>query len=180
MTGNKEKSWWAPLRKGLFADPDGKHCKQMGNAIWLYGYLHVCADRETGKLDRKYQTISTDTGISMRTLQRMMKRLEKFGYVEITRKPNHLKITITRWISIGKNQSKRTANSGGTEPPYLTSAARSGESLNVFKERTNEERFANSGASIKTPFNERLRPSQPENESGFEFKQRIYKKDHDI
>ncbi len=49
-------NWWTPLWKGLPVEPTAKHYKIMGNALWLYIYLLVYANRLTGKLFRRNST----------------------------------------------------------------------------------------------------------------------------
>lgn len=151
MSKNGNQDWWAPLRKGLFADPTGKHYQRMGTALWLYGYLHEGADWKTGKLERKYETIHFETGISIRTLQRMMNQLKNFGYVEVTRKSQSMVIQITKWRPI------TSANNGGSQkvirhicpsdPPHLTSTANNGVSLNGDKQKGKPSTSANNGGS---------------------------------
>ncbi|MCH7623164.1 MAG: hypothetical protein IIB46_03690 [Nitrospinae bacterium] len=147
----KTNEWWAPLRKGLFADPTGKHYQRMGPALWLYGYLHAGADWKTGKLERKYETIHFETGISIRNLQRMMNQLKKFRYVEVTRKAQSMVIQITKWRPI------TSANNGGSQkvirhicpsdPPHLTSTANNGVSLKGYKQKVKPSTSANNGGS---------------------------------
>ena len=156
MSKNRNQDWWAPLRKGLFADPTGKHYQRMGPALWLYGYLHAGADWKTGKLERKYETIHFETGIPIRNLQRMMNQLKKFGYVDVTRKSQSMVIQITKWRPI--NAIKSSANNGGLEdgvsryicpsdPPHLTSTANNDVSLNRDKQKGKPFTSANSGES---------------------------------
>ena len=48
------------VRNGLILDP--KHREKIGPALFLFLYLMANADYETGKLDRKIDTISDDMG----------------------------------------------------------------------------------------------------------------------
>jgi len=73
-----EKDWWAPVFRSLISY---ENYKNIGNAIWLYLYFLLYADRKTGILFRKYKTIKKDLGVSKKTIQRWLKRLRKCGYL---------------------------------------------------------------------------------------------------
>ena len=40
-----EKQWWAPVWKGLVMDSEAKHYRAMKNAVWLYVYCLLGANR---------------------------------------------------------------------------------------------------------------------------------------
>ena len=152
--------WFARIREGLFKDPSGKHRKRMGEAIWLYGYFHICADLETGQLVRTYKTITNDTGISERTARRMVSKLQKYGYIHTNRLARGLAIQITKWESVKK--TKRAAISGlskigesghlcPSDRPPVTRAAISGLSPTNENNRTKHGTSATSGRSNETP-----------------------------
>ena len=107
MSDNVKKDWWAGIRNGLVTDPHGKHIKAMGPALPLYLYLHIFADREKGRLFRKYQTISEHIGIPVSTIKKWMKRLKSRGYVELTSFGNGLNIQITKFRPIRSTKSGR-------------------------------------------------------------------------
>ena len=92
---DRENDWWAPVRKGLVVDP--KHYKAIGPAIFLLLYLIVSADWKTGRLHRKIETISSETGIPIRTVKNHLRRLKKRRYIEITRYPRHIGIQVLKW-----------------------------------------------------------------------------------
>ena len=50
--------------KGLVVDAEAKHYRKMKNAVWLYLYLLLNANRGTGVLMRKTKTISADMGVT--------------------------------------------------------------------------------------------------------------------
>jgi hypothetical protein len=104
MTEKTQKDWWAPLRVGLFADK--KHRERMGQAIWLYGYLHIYADRQTGRLARNCENIASEIGASAKTVQRWMRLLEKKKYIQLRRLPHGFSIQIEKFRPISKK--KRT------------------------------------------------------------------------
>jgi len=97
---NGNRGLWGPVWAGLVDDPRGKHAKRMGKAVWLYLYLIIHSNWETGRLVRTYETISNDMGIPDRTLKDWMSVLKKFKYVVIVRNPHSLSIQITKWEGI--------------------------------------------------------------------------------
>ena len=107
MTEKTQKDWWTPLRVGLFTDK--KHRERMGQAIWLYGYLHLYADRATGRLMRSCETIAVEIGASVKTVQRWMRLLEKKKYIQLRRLPHGFSIQIEKYRPISKK--KRTDSS---------------------------------------------------------------------
>ncbi len=105
MSDDNSKEWWAPIRNGLVTDLRAKHIKSMGPALALYLYLHIFANRDQGRLFRKYQTISDHMGIPVATLKKWMKRLRVGGYVELTSFGNGLNIQITKFRPIRSTKS---------------------------------------------------------------------------
>lgn len=97
-----EKSWWGPIWRGLVVDPGAKHYLKIRSALWLFIYLILHADRKTGELYRRYDTISRDTGIPKRTVRRWLAVLEKAGYVEVDRgrQSSAFSIRIRRWKAL--------------------------------------------------------------------------------
>ena len=98
--GNKTrqcKTWWAPVWNGLVMDPDAAHFKKMGNALWLYFYLVVNANRRTGMLVRKVKTISADTGIGRRKVFEWLNILRSEDYISTKSSGRCLAIIILRW-----------------------------------------------------------------------------------
>jgi hypothetical protein len=94
----KPKSWWAPLWRGLIDDPQGKHCKQMDGAIWLYLHLLLHANRKTGKTIRRYQAISQEIGCPQATIRRWLRILNKYHYVAMQRHSSGaMLIEIQKW-----------------------------------------------------------------------------------
>jgi len=92
-----KRSWWAPVWRGLVVEASGKHYRAMHTAIWLYLYLLVHADRKTGKLFRRINTIAQDMGVGQATVRRWLAALAKHGYVTRSRTGRALDITIERW-----------------------------------------------------------------------------------
>lgn len=98
----EKKEWWAPVWKGLVMDPDAAHFRKMGNALWLYFYFIVNANRSTGLLLRKVRTICSDTGIPRRTIERWLLTLRKEGYIHTSTTGRFLTIGISKWKPLGK------------------------------------------------------------------------------
>jgi DNA-binding transcriptional ArsR family regulator len=103
-----QKSWWAAVWRGLVADPEAKHYKSIRSALWLYIYLIVHANRKTGELSRRYETITRETGISKRTIRYWLSMLQRGGYVKADRpsRATVINIRIQRWKPIAKTAHK--------------------------------------------------------------------------
>ena len=91
------KNWWAPVWKGLVFDREGRHCRQMKNAIWLFVYFLLCAGRGNGCLKRKIGTIMSDTGFSRDMIVRWLKALRNHGYIETSKTGRCLSIRVKKW-----------------------------------------------------------------------------------
>ena len=94
-----QKQWWAPVWKGLVMDPEAKHYHTMKNAVWLYLYLLLNANRRTGLLKRKIETVGRDMGVTRDTTLRWFKALREGGYIETSNTGRSLTIQVTRWTS---------------------------------------------------------------------------------
>lgn len=99
---NSKSNWWTPLWNGLLLEPEAKHYKAMGRALWLYLYLLTFANRTTGKLFRRLPTIAKDMGIGIRTIRRWLEQLKKYNYIITRRTGRSLEIEITKWKPIKK------------------------------------------------------------------------------
>ena len=96
-------NWWTPLWRGLVIDETAKHYRAMGgNSVWLYLYLLVFANRQTGALFRRISTIAKDMGLNPRTISRWMHTLKTNGYIETCQTGRSLQISITKWKPIKK------------------------------------------------------------------------------
>ncbi len=136
------KQWWAPVWKGLVMDSDGRHYRRMKQAVWLFLYLLLNADRRSGFLVRKLRTISADMGISRDTAIRWLTLLRKEGYVATRNTGRCLCIQVTKWKPLTEARARppqrwqapnsvSTASSPSTpgkpehnpDQPYRTSAS---------------------------------------------------------
>jgi len=92
-----QKQWWTPVWTGLVMDGQGRHYYQMRNALWLFLYLLLNADRKTGYLLRKVNTICQDTGINRQTILRWLTVLRNQDYIATKNTGRCLQIQIRRW-----------------------------------------------------------------------------------
>lgn len=76
-----EKTWWAPVWRGLVEDPEGKHVRRLDGAVWLFFYFILHAKRDTGMVWAKTETVARAMGVSRRTIQRWRLTLLEHGYV---------------------------------------------------------------------------------------------------
>jgi len=157
--------WFARIREGLFKDPSGKHRAQMGEAIWVYGYLHICASWKTGQFNHTYKSISSGTGIPESTVRKMIEKLktpppgELEGYIKVRQLSRGLHIQITKWDPPEDN--KRAPKSGQSENgegaqirengcPSMERVPKSGHPLNNGNIEEKSPRVPKSGQSYKT------------------------------
>lgn len=101
-SSNRHTSWWGPIWRGLFVDPQGKHYRAIGRALWLYGYLIIHADRRTGILYRAVSTVACDMHVSERTIQAWLALLRRHGYIRTRTTGRALVIEIEKWRPIIK------------------------------------------------------------------------------
>lgn len=118
-THRKPPSWWSPVWRGLVADPESRHRKAMGPAIWTYLYLLMYATRKDGVVRRTQGSMHQDTGYSLRALQAHLIRLRKSGYISIQRTGRFVTIFILRWKGFQVSGESRAP--AGTRPLYLRS-----------------------------------------------------------
>lgn len=93
----EDKDWWAPVWKGLVMDERAAHFQKMGNAIWLFIYFLLNANRKTGILLRKVKTISADTGIHRRRIFEWLTILRDEGYITTKSSGRCLEVVILKW-----------------------------------------------------------------------------------
>ena len=118
------KKWWAPVWTGLVLDSEAKHYRTMKNAVWLYLYFLLHANRRTGILMRKIDTVTRDMGVTRDTVQRWLKVLRSAGYVETVNTGRSLTIQITRWkalVGAGKTQLQASGLFNFSDGKYPTS-----------------------------------------------------------
>ncbi|HZS45853.1 MAG TPA: helix-turn-helix domain-containing protein [Blastocatellia bacterium] len=98
-------SWWAAVWRGLVFDKEAKHYRRIRTALWLYLYLLLHANWETGRLFRKYSTIAADMGISERTIRNWMMQLKSNRYVDIETTGRSVVIHIRKYKAWGSTQA---------------------------------------------------------------------------
>jgi hypothetical protein len=123
-SGNAAKTWWAPMWRGLVADPSAKHYKAMRSAIWIYLYLLLHADRRTGLLQRRISTISAHTGIKPRTIQYGLWKLRCAGYISVHNSGRALTVLIQKWKSLPGRPQRRFSTRGQGEVESLSTLIR--------------------------------------------------------
>lgn len=86
-----------PLRRGLVADPAGKHYRRMRQAVWLYLYLLLAVNRATGQRLLSPAAVGREMGISEATVRSWLGHLRRAGYVTVRREAGLVRVGITRW-----------------------------------------------------------------------------------
>ena len=111
--------WWGYVWRGLVVSRSGKHYKKMGRSVWLFLYFIIHANRKTGTLYRRINTISRDIGMSNRTVQVWLKTLRDSGYVATERTGRSLIINICNWRPIRPlhSSSQRRDSAPSNRPP---------------------------------------------------------------
>lgn len=89
-------------------DAEGKHYRGMGAAVWLYLYLLLNANRRTGFLMRKIDTISRDMGVRGDSVSRWLKLLRDGGYIQTVSTGRCLHIQIEKWKPLSGAAPKAT------------------------------------------------------------------------
>lgn len=115
MSGSRQ--WWAPVWNGLVMDPQAKHYKGMKNALWLFLYLVLSANRHTGFLVRKTTTMARDIGVSRDTVLRWLHVLRQGGYIRTSSNGRSLTIQVTKWksiVGVGKDTQQQRQESNTT------------------------------------------------------------------
>ena len=123
------KNFNTGLRGVLF---DAKHHKQMGQAIWLYGWLMLRQTRQEGTIGLvlgghavSYREIEEETGFPRKTLERWMSALRRAGYVVTQAAPSGVIVQITKakkWaqpteqIAIPFVEPSQSARQSGSTP----------------------------------------------------------------
>lgn len=109
------KNWWIHLWSGLVLDKQSKHKRAIRQAIWLYLYLLLVANRESGRLYRRLSTIALETGFNPRSIQRWLRTLREKGYIETVSNGRSLNISITKWKPISRRQKTKHQSGGEQE-----------------------------------------------------------------
>lgn len=92
--------WYFPVYEGLF---DAKHVTQMGQSIWLYGWVlaRAFAAQRDGILAYTHRDAAMELGVTDRTARLWFDRLQENGYlITRARHPYHLEVEVTNWRSV--------------------------------------------------------------------------------
>lgn len=112
---------------------------------------------------RKRETIESETGIPLRTIDRMIKTLADGGYILVEHRPYSLDIQITKWKPItdkkrfaknGEPQGLRVAKCGEPESPKVANLSGKNDFLSDSKIKDSSPRFAKNGEPNETLLNE--------------------------
>lgn len=101
------------IRPGIL---DPKHCNAIGEALWLYLYVHRECNWETGVMKGyQHSKAANSLGTSISTVKRWFTRLVGNRYIESKRLPYGLDVMITKYIPqsqrvAGKRKVKRSVN----------------------------------------------------------------------
>lgn len=104
--------WWGFVWRGLVVSNTAQHYHAMGRSVWLYLYFIIHANRKTGSLYRRVNTIAYDIGMSKRTIQMWLKTLRENGYIVTERTGRSLIIHITKWRPINRPTDRRYVHKG--------------------------------------------------------------------
>ena len=103
------RNWWIHLWSGLVIDKEAKHQRAMRQAVWLYLYLLMVSNWQTGTLFRRISTIVAETGFNRRSIGRWLRVLREKGYIETHSTGRALQISITKWKPIVPKKIKKGA-----------------------------------------------------------------------
>lgn len=78
-------------------DERAAHYRKMKQALWLFCYLVINANRKTGTLSRKVQTICSDMGLERDTILRWLKTLREGDYIATKSNGRCLAIQVKKW-----------------------------------------------------------------------------------
>lgn len=106
LSASFKKNWWIHLWSGLVIDESAKHQKAMRQAIWLYLFLLLVANRRNGMLFRRISTIEKETGFNRRSIGRWLKVLRENDYIKTYSTGRFLQIAIQKWKPIINRQKK--------------------------------------------------------------------------
>jgi hypothetical protein len=121
MENNQQQ--WFPLWMELVKDAEARHYHRMKNAVWLFLYLLSGADRRSGFLACKIETIGSETGIKRDTIIRWLNVLRKGGYITTRNTGRGLFIQIRQWgnplpdIAERTQQVQETPDTCGEKSP---------------------------------------------------------------
>lgn len=86
-----------PVRRGLVADPEARHVHRMRQAVWLYLYLLLAANPETGKRLLSPGLIAREMGLREETVRSWLGHLRGGGYVTLERQGDLVLVTVNKW-----------------------------------------------------------------------------------
>ncbi len=109
---NVKKNWWSPVWNRLVMDEKSTHQRRMGNAVWLFLYFLLTANRQTGVLVRKVGTISADMGVPRRKIFKWLSTLRKGEYIKTKNSGRFLMVEINKWKPLKAGPDKAPLKCG--------------------------------------------------------------------
>lgn len=115
MAEHDGSRWYHPVYEGLW---EAKHCRQMGPAVWLYGWMlsRAFVARNGGGFVYSHADAARELGVSDKTARLWFERLQQYGYTHIrARHAYHLEVEVTNWRPVeewleAKAETERTVN----------------------------------------------------------------------
>ncbi len=131
---NNRKDWWTPVWKGLVVDQEAKHYRRMKNAIWLFLYLLLHANRNDGRLLRKIKTLSQDMCLKRDMILRWLALLKKHDYISTRNTGRYLSIQVKKWKALSgvgniQHQRLEKSNFRSMKNPTSENPSEGGNSL---------------------------------------------------
>ncbi len=85
------------LQRGLVADREAKHFRAMKQSVWLYLYLLLAVNRETGSRLLSPDAVAREMGLREENIRSWLGHLRRQGYVRVEREGAHFLVTVKKW-----------------------------------------------------------------------------------
>lgn len=124
MADEHGSRWYHPVYEGLW---DAKHCRQMGPAVWLYGWMlsRAFVARDGGTFVYSHRDAGQELGVSDKSIRLWFERLQQYGYVHTrARHAHHLEVEVTNWRPVEEWLEARTQ---ANKKERLTAPLQTGE-----------------------------------------------------
>ncbi len=93
------------IRRGLVVDAQAQHLRRMRQTIWVYLYVLLAVNRTTGVRLIDPGIAAAQMGIAEATVRSSLGHLRKQGYLRIERDGQLLRVTVTKWRSVGREST---------------------------------------------------------------------------
>ncbi len=88
------------VKQGLVRDPEAKHVRRMRQAVWLFLFLIVSVNRQTGRRLISPVVVAQEMGLPEATVRSWLGHLRKAGYLSTQRQGRLVRVKIVRWPRI--------------------------------------------------------------------------------